>query len=189
MTVQQASQYDLTILFSGGADSLMMFELAKEIRRNPMFVLVDYGQKHKEELEFAKKNLNDAGKTYRIVTIDNLKVDSGLTGSGDKHMYKGVHEMHVPSRNLMLVSIAASISESLGIREIWYGADFSDRVNLFPDCYQEWVVKVNEILKINGSSEIELVAPVLGMTKSHILQYLYTKGYTNDDMFSGYGDL
>ena len=173
-------KFDLVILFSGGADSFMMHELSQQMGYNPIYLLIDYGQLHKEELDVARTFLKGVGKIDSIyeVAISNLGVDSGLTGSGKKDMYgEHVHSFHVPGRNLMFISIAASIAESRGIKKIWYGADLSDRVNLFPDCYQEWVIKVNELLQINGSIPIELECPVMGLTKESIIAFLESHKY------------
>jgi 7-cyano-7-deazaguanine synthase in queuosine biosynthesis len=97
--------------------------------------------------------------------------------------------MHVPSRNLMFVGIAASIAEDLGIDTVWYGADFDDYINKFPDCMQEWFGKMNEVLAVNGPKPIKLEAPLAGLTKETILKALKNKGIKEDEMFSGYGDL
>jgi len=97
--------------------------------------------------------------------------------------------MHVPSRNLMFISIAASIAEDKGIGTIWYGANWDDYLNEFPDCKQEWVGRVNKVLEINGPRPIKLEAPLLGLSKEDILRLLDSFGVSETDLFSGYGDL
>ena len=69
---------------------------------------------------------------------------------------------------------------------IWIGCDYSDRLNLFPDCYQEYIVKFNEILKYAGPKEIKIEAPLMGMTKEFILELLESTGIKKDELFSGY---
>lgn len=184
-----SEKYDLVILFSGGSDSRLMLEIALSNGMNPYCILIDYGQAHKEELKFAKKQLEKRSIKYGVYDI-NIPVDSGLTGNLNQATYEGVHTHHVPGRNLIFLSLAASIAEAMGISKIWYGPDFSDRENLFPDCYQEWVVKVREVLNINGSIPLELEAPLLGMTKELILSTLRTT-YGVDvekELYSGYGE-
>lgn len=182
-------KYDLVILFSGGADSVLMLEMSTEFGYTPYCVLIDYEQLHKEELDYAKKYLEHKGYSYRVVKLHDLGINSGLTGDGIKDTSNEVHEMHVPSRNLMFVGIAASVAEDLGADTIWYGADWSDYLNDFPDCKQEWMGRVSEVLEINGPKPIKLEAPLIGLSKESIMKSLKNIGVNLDEIYSGYGDL
>ncbi len=174
---------NLLILFSGGADSVLMLEKALEQDYRPYCVLVDYDQNHKIELEFAKRYLNEKSVPSQIVKLYGLGLHSGLT-TGEKDLYEGVHEMYVPSRNLMFVSIAASIAENMKIDTIWYGADYSD--SEFPDCRRDWIEQVNEVLEINGSFGIVLEAPLTWLTKEQVVMELEQRGINMGKVFSGY---
>jgi 7-cyano-7-deazaguanine synthase len=175
------------MLYSGGADSALMLRLAQMSGRQPHCILIDYGQKHIEELDYAKKQLENDGVTYQIITIKDLNVNSGLTGELTEARWDNVHEMNVPGRNTIFIGLAISIAENMDIDEVWYGPDYSDRINLFPDCYQEYVVKMNEVLAMQGSKPITLVAPLLGMSKELILEILDTFwSIKQEDMHSGY---
>ena len=180
---------DLVILYSGGADSRLMLEIALRQEYKPYCVLVNYGQLHIEELSYAVKQLEEKNIPNHAVKITGLNIDSGLTGDGKKGTYEGVHEMHVPSRNMMFVGVAASIAENMGVNRIWYGADYSDYLNAFPDCKQEWVGRMSKVLEINGPNPIYLEAPLCGMTKVDIVKLLQTFGIKNEEVYSGYGDL
>lgn len=186
---EESPAFDLVVLFSGGADSILMLEMAKEFGKTPYCVMIDYQQLHLDELKYAEKYLRKNDIPFRIVKLHDLGVQSGLTGRGEKGRFEDVHEMHVPSRNMMFVGIAASIAEDMLIDTIWYGADFSDFINKFPDCMQPWFGAMNEVLQINGPNPIKLEAPLSGLTKETILDMLKSKGVTEKDMFSGYGDL
>ena len=178
---------NIVMLYSGGADSLLMLKLARMAGNTPHCVLVDYGQKHINELEFAKAQLDKEGVKWQIVTVKDLNVDSGLTGDLDEGRWDNVHEMNVPGRNTIFIGLAISVAENMDIDEVWYGPDYSDRINLFPDCYQEYVVKMNEVLAISGVKPIKLVAPLLGMSKELILDILrYQFGIKESEMHSGY---
>ena len=180
---------DLVILFSGGADSMLLALLAKDLGKNPLFVLIDYQQLHREELEFTQRYLKRECLPYRIVMLNNLGITSGLTGDGTKGRFEGVHSMHVPSRNLMFISIAASIAEDMDIDTIWYGADYSDYIHEFPDCKQEWFGRLNKVLEINGPKPIKVEAPLCGLTKENIVTLLKGSDIDLKEIFSGYGNL
>ena len=182
----------ILILFSGGADSRALLELALFMKKVPYCLLVDYEQLHKEELEFAKKQLESKNIEYQVVKIEGLNLSSALTGDGTQGRFgppEEISSFYVPSRNLMFIAVAASVSENLGIETIWYGADASDYENRFPDCVQEWVGRVNKVLKINGSYPVNLEAPLLGFSKEDVLSLLKLFGVKKSEYFSGYGDL
>ena len=177
------------ILFSGGADSVLLLHRALEKKLNPFCVMIDYEQTHKAELKFGKAYLKKFCVPSQTVTIHGLRVKSGLT-TGETFIYEGVHEMYVPSRNLMFLSIAASIAESNKINLIWYGANYSDMKDNFPDCRHGWVDSVNHLLAWNGSMEMTLEAPLLEelMFKHDVLSELHSRGINMKEIFSGYGD-
>jgi 7-cyano-7-deazaguanine synthase len=181
--------HNLVILYSGGADSRIMLEFAKSFDKTPYCVLIDYEQLHQEELSFARSHLLKENICFQIVKIKDLNINSGLTGNGTKDETGEVHEMYVPGRNTMFLSIAYSIAESRGIDTIWLGSDWDDRLNLFPDCYQEYIVAINELYKVAGPYPIKVEAPLSGWSKENIITYLKKSGVQEHEIFSGYGDL
>jgi 7-cyano-7-deazaguanine synthase len=184
-------EHKVILLLSGGLDSTLLFRMAKTFQLRPYCILIDYNQIHKQELEFAVAICKEENTPYQIVHLE-IDVASKLTTEDlyetkDVQPYKGVSPWHVPSRNLMFVAIAASIAESLNVDEIWYGANYDDRENLFPDCYQEWVYEVNKLLEMNGSKKITLRAPLLGLNKK-VIEFLCDVFNVNKTkVFSGYG--
>lgn len=185
---------DLVMLYSGGADSRLMLHFALEMKRKPFCILIDYGQKHIRELMYAEEQLSKLKIPYQIITISGLDIPSGLTGELLEDMYEGVNPMNVPGRNTIFIALAYSVAESKGITEIWYGPDYSDRMNLFPDCYQDYVFKMNEVLQVAGVRPLTLKAPLLGWTKEMIVKYLEDIVDVNveKELYGGYeetGDL
>jgi len=180
----KSTNYDLILLFSGGLDSTLLLAMASEMSMRPLCILFDYGQHHVEELEYAVKTCDDYNAQYLKFKI-GLPVDSKLTG--DSKTYEGVSEWHVPSRNLIFMSMAVSVAEDKGIPLIWFGANYEDREKLFPDCYQEWIYSLNQLLSINGSMKIKVEAPLLGMSKETIKQLAHYYSINEKDVFSGYG--
>ncbi|MCK5614691.1 7-cyano-7-deazaguanine synthase [Candidatus Pacearchaeota archaeon] len=181
---------DVVILYSGGADSRLMLEIALTIGKTPYCLMIHYGQLHEEELQVAANHLREKKVAHHAITLIDLNVESGLTGKGNKNTTGNVHEMHVPGRNSIFLSLAFSVAESREINNIWIGCDWSDRINLFPDCYQEYLVRMNEVFKFAGPREIKIEAPILGLTKETVLTML-SKGFgvSEKDLFSGYGSI
>lgn len=180
-------EHDLVMLYSGGADSYLMLHWALELGKKPFCVLIDYGQKHIEELEYAKRQLVSKNVDYQVVKIEGLNISSGLTGDLIPGTYQEVHPMNVPGRNTIFIGLAYSVAENKGIEEIWYGPDYSDFENSFPDCYQSYVGAMNKVLEIAPSYPIKLYAPLLGWTKGMILDYLENVLKVNlKEIHSGY---
>lgn len=178
-------KFDILLLFSGGYDSALLFEMAGNMNKKVLCLIIDYGQTHKEEIAYAMKYCEDNGVHYTTLLL-NVPVASNLTS--EKRTYEGVSPYHVSSRNLMFISMAASIAESEGIPLIWFGANYEDKELLFPDCTQEWVYRLNQLLEINGSMKIKVEAPLLGMTKETITKLASVLKIEENKIFSGYGD-
>jgi len=182
------------ILYSGGSDSRLLLELARKTNNVIGCLLVNYGQLHVKELEVAKnqiKVLNENSSNpinIHEVEISGLGIDSALTGDGERGRFEGVHSHHVPGRNSMFLSVAFSIAESKGYDKIWIGCDWSDRINLFPDCYQEFIVKMREVFKVAGVKPIELEAPLMGISKELVLNLLKSFNVDLKSLYSGYGE-
>jgi len=180
--------YDVVILFSGGADSTLLVKMAVSMGLRPLCLFVNYGQKHIAEFEKAE----DLAAKLKVTILEcdfssfGDIAKSNLT-TGDEVKYEGVNYYNVPFRNTFLLSIALAKAESEGIPLVWYGADFSDRLNLFPDCYQEYVVKINELVASTSSAKIKVEAPLLGMTKESVLAVLNSVyGVEKTEIHSGY---
>lgn len=182
--------YDLLILYSGGADSRLMLEFARQLNREPYCLLINYEQLHNKELDFAKNQLSKLDIPFKEVSIYGLQLNSALTGDGEKGRFGDeVSLWHVPGRNTLFSGVALSVAENFGIEEVWLGADYSDILNNFIDCTQEFVNKVNELYSIASSYPIKFRAPLLKLSKNNILELLKSFGVEESEIFSGYGNL
>jgi 7-cyano-7-deazaguanine synthase len=178
---------NVVILYSGGADSRLMLQFALDMGKQPFCLLIDYGQKHIEELEYAERQLSQMNVGWTKVSLVGFDIRSGLTGEAQEGIYDDVNPMNVPARNTIMISLAASFAESMGIHEVWMGADYSDRENLFPDCYQEYIYEMNKLLEKGMATDVKVYAPLLGWTKEMVLTYLEMQfGIREEDLYSGY---
>lgn len=179
---------DLVVLYSGGADSTLLLRMAESMGKKPFALMIDYGQLHIKELEFAKKYVESRNIANMTIKISGFDVNSALTGSGEKGLYQGVDIHTVPARNTVFLSLAYGIAESKGITEIWYGANWEDYDHKFPDCYQEYIGRMNSVLEIAGVRPIKIYAPLLGMEKYMIKEMMKVYAIREEDVYSGYGE-
>ncbi len=180
----------ILILYSGGADSRLMLQFALNMGYHPECLLINYNQRNSDELKVAEIQLEELNIPYQTIPLTFMsQIDSGLTGDGKKNTTGEVHEMHVPGRNTIFLSVAYSIAETSDIDTIWIGCDWSDRLNLFPDCYQEYILAINNVFEIAGPIPITVEAPLMGLSKDNIIKLIGSFGISSDEYFSGYGEL
>ena len=179
------SEKKVLVLFSGGSDSLLLLDWAMERKYRTGVLLIHYGQAWIEEMEYAEALL-EMMKTKHAEGIETFSITLPLGHNIGQASYPGVHEKHVPGRNGVFLSFAMHIAESGLYDEIWIGCDFSDRENLFPDCYQEWIYHMNEVAKRNGSRPLLIKAPLLGWHKQDVLNELKRRGHDLRKVYSGY---
>ncbi len=189
MHLKPDSNYNVVILFSGGADSIFLHQLSKSLNYKSILLFINYGQKHIKELQFAQKYANEENVDIfytDFITYSSI-TNSALTGNFDNNLYKNVNEFYVPMRNTFLLTIATAYAETNKIPLVWIGSNYSDRMDLFPDCYQEYIVNIDKLFSSICTFSIKIEAPLLGMSKEMILNLLKKEyNITEDRMFSGY---
>lgn len=176
----------IILLFSGGWESSVLLFIARELGYKVHCIIVDYGQEHIEEVEYAKSMCEEKGFGYTMVEMQ-IPTKSALTNPLGTP-YEKVSPWYVPGRNLMLVSAAAAIAESEGVETIWIGASYTDRENNFPDCSQEWVHAINKVLAEGTSRKVRVLAPLLGFTKKMVIEMGNYFDINEEEVFSGYGE-
>jgi len=189
------------ILFSGGLDSTTILALAKDLGYAPYVLSVSYGQRHSSELAAAKH----IGKKMEVVRHEVVHLDltrfggSALTDSsiavpttpGKDHE---IPVTYVPARNTILLSLALGWAESLSGLDIFYGANAVDYSG-YPDCRPEYVESFERMANlatkagveaINNDNRFRIHAPIIGMSKSEIIELGATLGVDYSQTVSCY---
>ena len=112
------------VLLSGGLDSATTAAIAREQGFELFALSVDYGQRHRFELEAARRVAQALGRraTIVIVPVDLAQFGgSALTGQIDvpkdraaDEMAAGIPVTYVPARNTVFLSLALGYAEALG---------------------------------------------------------------------------
>ena len=189
------------ILFSGGLDSTTILALAKDLGYAPYALSVGYGQRHSSELAAAKHIGKKMGVVrHEVVNLDLTRFGgSALTDSsiavpitpGQDHE---IPITYVPARNTILLSLALGWAESLGGLDIFYGANAVDYSG-YPDCRPEYVESFERMANlatkagveaINNDDRFRVHAPIIGMSKSEIIQLGATLGVDYSQTVSCY---
>ena len=164
---------DSIIIVSGGMDSVTLLYDFKD--RIALGISFDYGSNHNaKEIPFARWHCEQLGIEH--ITIDLAFMpqyfkSSLLEGAdaipeghyADENMKSTV----VPFRNGIMLSIAAGIAESRGLKYVMMANHGGDHT-IYPDCRAEFVEAMNEATKAGTFPGIEILAPYTNITKADI---------------------
>ncbi len=164
------------LLLSGGIDSTTL--LAKLSNENYEVVAVSfhYGQKHGIELHYAKKNAEKYGvKKHYIIELDKILFESSalvnreinIATYDNNELPEGKVNAYVPFRNLLFISAALSLAETMSINEVYLAFNSDDKAN-FWDCRTEFIDKMNVIANLNAS--IQIKTPFINLSKTEIVK-------------------
>ena len=182
---------DTVLIYSGGIDSTtMLYEFRDRIAIALSF---DYGSNHnKNELPLARKNSERLGIKNVVINLDFIGklFHSSLLEGADKipegnYNDANMHSTVVPFRNGIMLSIAAGLAESEGLRYIMMANHAGDHT-IYPDCRPEFVAGMNEAVKQGTFEHIQLWAPYTGLTKTDIVKRGAQLGIDYADTWSCY---
>lgn len=173
----------VTAIISGGLDSsTMLWYLHSEGYEIAELLTFNYGQRHDNETENAKKIVNQFNKdnysvNHKIVDISSIKeliAKGSITGddSTPHDMYDSENQRVtvVPNRNMIFLSIAAGRAVTLGASFVGYAAHASDHA-VYPDCRPEFIEALDKALYLgNLWDPVNLIAPFKDKTKAEIVK-------------------
>ena len=175
---------EAVILLSGGLDSSTVLALAKEAGFEPVALTFDYGQRHRREVDSARRIAEHFHvKEHLIVPLDLGKfLTSSLTKASMKvpsgreraEIGSGIPNTYVPSRNIIFLSIASAIAESRGSRAVFIAANAVD-FSGYPDCTPEFIESFQKTLDVGtragrDGKGIRIEVPILRKSKSEIVK-------------------
>jgi 7-cyano-7-deazaguanine synthase len=164
------------VLLSGGLDSMVCAGLAREAGYSVVALTVDYNQRHRVELEAARRIAADLADRHILLPLD-LRAFGGSALTGDISVPKdgvsdGIPVTYVPARNTIFLSLALGLAEACGARDIFIGVNALDYSG-YPDCRPEFVAEFEKLANLATKAGVEgdpfrLHAPLQQMTKADI---------------------
>lgn len=182
------------VIYSGGLDSLTALHWAIRNSEEVKAISFDYGQKHKKELEYAKKVTKELGIEHKVIDVSFLKEllsNSALTSDIDvpEGDYKddNMKITVVPNRNAIFINIAIGWCSNLGYDRVIVGVHSGDHF-IYPDCRKEFIsaIETCSILATKGMGEIRVEAPFIDYQKKDIVKYGNEIGINYTDSWSCY---
>lgn len=172
------------VLLSGGIDSTTCMAIAMAQNFQVYAMSFDYGQRHKFELNAAKKIAAVMNSEEHIVINMDLGVIGGsaLTDSINVQKHRQIDEIpdiipatYVPARNTIFLSFALAWAEKLGADNIFIGANAIDYSG-YPDCRPEYINAFEKMAGlatragVEGRIKFKINTPLINMTKAQIIK-------------------
>lgn len=171
-------------VYSGGLDSTVLLHHCIREYDEVYALTFSYGQKHIKEIEIAQSNFNQL-KNLHTKVKDHTILDLGFFGCLTKKSSLTNTDLnlpnmkdivghpqpssYVPNRNMMMLSVAASLAEEKKATHIVYGAVAVDNFSYW-DCTKEFVENINSTLHLNRMNSVTVHAPVLMKSKKEIVE-------------------
>jgi len=170
-------------LLSGGLDSATALAWARAQGFECHALTIDYGQRHRVEIEAARRVVASLGiADHRIVSAD-LRAFGGsaLTAAIDvpkerplEEMASGIPVSYVPARNTVLLALALAHAETLGAVDLVAGMNALDYSG-YPDCRPEFLRAFEEVARLGTKAGVEgarftVHAPLMALDKAGIVK-------------------
>ena len=170
------------VLLSGGLDSATTLAICRHDRFEPYALSFDYRQRHKLELNAAKRVAVALGALeHRVAKIDlrvfggsALTDDTAVPKNRESHSESEIPVTYVPARNTIFLSYALAWGEVLGAADIFIGANAIDYSG-YPDCRPEFISAFERMANVATKAGVEgtrfkIHAPLISMSKAEIIR-------------------
>lgn len=172
------------VLLSGGLDSATTAAVAVRDGFEVHALSFSYGQRHSSELDAARAVAERIeAAEHRVIDID-LRSFGGSALTADipvpkdrshDQMTDDIPVTYVPARNTIFLSFALAYAEVAESSDIFIGVNALDYSG-YPDCRPEYVAAYEKMARlatragVEGSSALNLHAPLIDLTKAQIIR-------------------
>lgn len=157
------------VVLSGGQDSTTCLYWALRRFQAVSSVTFDYGQRHRIEIDCARRIATAAGVDNVVLPFDTLAAMGGnsLTDTSiavDDGNAGGLPNSFVPGRNLLFLTLAAAHAWQQGIGHLVTGVAQTDYSG-YPDCRQATIDALQTALRLGMESELQIHTPLMHLSK------------------------
>lgn len=172
------------VLLSGGLDSATCAAIAKSEGFAVHALSINYGQRHRFELDSARRVAEACDVAeHKVLPIDLAALGgSALTadidvpqGRSDDQIAEGIPVTYVPARNTVMLSLALGYAEVLGAADIFIGVNAVDYSG-YPDCRPEFIAAFERVANlatkagVEGELAFRIHTPLIDLTKAEIVR-------------------
>ena len=169
------------VLLSGGLDSVTCLAVAKKEKFDVHALCFDYGQRHKIEIECARRSAAKIGvEKFHLIQFDLRQWGaSALTSDQlDVPEFQEYHDKvpitYVPARNLIFLSFGTALAEGIGARDIFIGVNSMDYSG-YPDCRPSFIEAFRQCARLGTKAvdehwEFNIRTPLQHLHKREIIE-------------------
>ena len=172
------------VLLSGGLDSSTTLAVARDEGFECYTLAFDYGQRHRRELESARRVADALGAKQHLVLRLDLRAIGGSALTADlavpksrseSEMGAGIPVTYVPARNTIFLSHALAWAEVLESSDIFLGVNALDYSG-YPDCRPEYIEAFERMANlatragVEGTLRLRIHTPLIRLTKAQIVR-------------------
>ncbi len=167
------------VLLSGGLDSATTLAIARDAGFECYCLSLDYGQRHRVELDAAARVAQALGASeHRVLQLalagfgGSALTDSTIALPVDG-VAPGIPVTYVPARNTIMLSLALAWAEVLESRDIFVGVNAVDYSG-YPDCRPEFIAAFTTLANLATKAGVEgaklsVHAPLIALSKAEII--------------------
>lgn len=171
-------------LLSGGLDSTTCLAVARQQGFETYALTFDYGQRHRQEIEAARRVARELGAARHLVLRVDLAAIGGsaLTapidvpkGRPETEIRAGIPVTYVPARNTVFLACALAWAETLETGDIFIGVNAIDYSG-YPDCRPEYIEAFERMANlatkaaVEGRVRVKIHTPLIGLSKAGIVR-------------------
>lgn len=165
------------VLLSGGLDSATVLAMATDLGYDCYALSLDYGQRHRSELEAAANVARSMSAGLKTISLDLRSFGgSALTDDIDvpEEEGEGIPVTYVPARNTIMLSLALAWAEVLGANDIFIGVNAVDYSG-YPDCRPEFINAFEEMANLATKAAVvgnnlAIHTPLIDLSKADIIR-------------------
>jgi 7-cyano-7-deazaguanine synthase len=169
---------------SGGLDSTTTLALALADGFECSALTIDYGQRHRREIEAATRIATALGvRRHLVVPIDlrcfggsALTADIPVPAGRDPAEMTDIPVTYVPARNTIFLALALGWAETLGADDVFIGVNALDYSG-YPDCRPEYIEAFERLANlatkagVEGRSHFRIHMPLVALGKADIVRH------------------
>jgi len=172
------------VLLSGGLDSATTLVSAIKAGYSVSVLSFKYGQVHSRELKAARELVKHYNiQRHEIIELDLRKIgksalidtSSAIPENRDlDELATEIPTTYVPARNIIMLSCAVAMAESIGAQTVFIGVNTIDYSG-YPDCRPDFISAFEHAAELGTKvgvegNKIKIETPLINLTKSEIIK-------------------